>query len=79
MAEYLGSTFSFDDKYRGLSLGFTQDGKQILTLTSEGILRVWEIDAGLTVDAGLTDLLARGCAELRNFRHREDVRKVCPE
>ena len=79
LAEYLGSTVSSDPKYYGLSLGFTKDGTQILTLTSDGTLRVWDIDAGLTIDGGLDDLLRRGCAELKNFRHREDVRKVCPE
>jgi len=76
LAEYQGSTAPQDSK--GLSLGFTQDGKQILTLTSNGTLRVWDLDAGLTVDGGLDDLLTRGCAALRNFRHRKDVRKVCP-
>ena len=79
LAEYLGSTVSSNSRYRDLSLGFTKGGTQILTLTSDGTLRVWDIDAGVTIDGGLDDLLRRGCAELKNFRHREDVRKVCPE
>ena len=83
LAEYLGSTSPRKDKYRLLffsfTQGFTKDGTQILTRTSDGTLRVWDIDAGLTIDGGLDDLLRRGCAELKNFSHREDVRKVCPE
>jgi WD40 repeat protein len=63
----------------GLSLGFTQDGTQILTLTSDGTLRVWDLDKGLELDGGLDDLMRRGCEQLKNFRHREDVQKVCPE
>ena len=73
LAEYQGSTVSRDDKFRQLSLGFTPGGKQILTLTSDGSLRVWD------VDAGLDDLLTRGCAALKNFRHKDDVQKVCPQ
>jgi WD40 repeat protein len=79
LAEYLGSTFPRDPNYYGLSLGFNKDSTQIRTFTSDGTLRVWDIDAGLTIDGGLTDLINRGCAQLKNFRHREDVRKVCPE
>ena len=79
LAEYLGSTSPRDNKFSGLSLGFTSDGKQILTLTSDGTLRVWDIDAGLHKDAGLNDLLTRGCAALKNFRDRDEVRKVCPQ
>ena len=44
LAEYQGSTVSRDDKFRQLSLGFTPGGKQILTLTSDGSLRVWDVD-----------------------------------
>ncbi|MBD1859678.1 MULTISPECIES: TIR domain-containing protein [Leptolyngbya] len=66
LAEYLGATVS--DK----PLGFTQDGKQLLTQMSDGKQVVWDIDHGLD------DLLQRGCEQLKNFRQREDVRKVCP-
>ncbi|MGG6267846.1 TIR domain-containing protein [Leptolyngbya sp. AN03gr2] len=80
LAEYLGLTVSLDSKYQSLSLGFTQDGTQILTLTSDGNLRVWDVDAELTVDGGLDDLMRRGCEQLKNFWHRpEDVKRVCPE
>lgn len=80
LAEYQGSAFSQDDrKFRQLSLGFTPDSKQILTLTSEGSLRLWDVDAGLDKDRGLDDLLARGCAALKNFRHEAEVQKVCPQ
>ena len=79
LSEYLGSTSPRDNKFSGLSLGFTPDGKQILTLTSDGTLRVWDVDAGLHKDAGLNDLLTRGCAALKNFRDRDEVRKVCPQ
>jgi WD40 repeat protein len=83
LAEYLGATVS--DKSQGKSLaeylgvtvsdkpiGFTQDGKQLLTQMSDGKQVVWD------VDRGLDDLLQKGCEQLKNFRHREDVRKVCP-
>jgi WD40 repeat protein len=79
LAEYLGSTFPRDRNFLGLSLGFNNDGTQIRTFTNDGTLHVWDIDANLTTDGGLTDLINRGCAKLKNFRHREDVRKVCPE
>jgi hypothetical protein len=80
LAEYLGSTAPRNyGKFSGLSLGYTQDGTQILTLTTDDRLMAWDIDANLTTDGGLTDLINRGCAKLKNFRHREDVRKVCPE
>jgi WD40 repeat protein len=79
LAEYLGSTLPRDRNYRSLPLGFTKDGTQILTLAVDGTFRVWDIDANLATDGGLTDLINRGCAKLKNFRHREDVRKVCPE
>lgn len=83
LAEYLGATVS--DKSQGKLLaeslgvtvsdkpiGFTQDGKQLLTQMSDGKQVVWDIDHGLD------DLLQRGCEQLKNFRQREDVRKVCP-
>jgi WD40 repeat protein/cytoskeletal protein RodZ len=76
LAEYLGLIVKFGD--RELPLGFTSDSKQILTLTSDGTHHVWDVDAGLTVDGGLSDLITRGCAALKNFRHRKDVRQVCP-
>ncbi|MGG6269178.1 toll/interleukin-1 receptor domain-containing protein [Leptolyngbya sp. AN03gr2] len=86
LAEYSGSTSSnlqFRQISRresdNLALGFTQDGTQILTLTNNRILRIWDIDKGLTVDGGLDDLLRQGCEKLKDFRHREDVRKVCPQ
>jgi WD40 repeat protein len=41
----------------GLSLGFTKDGTQILTLTSDGTLRVWDLDKGLEIALRLDDLL----------------------
>ena len=78
LAEYQGSAVPHN-AFSQLSLGFTSDGKQILTLTSGGTLRVWDVDAGLDKDGGLDDLLARGCAALKNFRHKAKVQKVCPQ
>jgi WD40 repeat protein len=72
-AEYLGSTYFREDAYVGLCLGFTQDDCQIRTVTIDGTLHIWDIDAGLTVDGGLDDLLKRGCIILQRFRDREDV------
>jgi hypothetical protein len=40
------------------------------------IQQLKEIIESLFIDGGLTDLINRGCAKLKNFRHREDVRKV---
>ncbi|MBE9028397.1 TIR domain-containing protein [filamentous cyanobacterium LEGE 11480] len=87
LAEYLGFTdvenknilFLGTTKFDMRSLGFSQDGTKIITLTGDEKLLIWPVDDGLTDDYGITDLINRGCAKLKNFRHRQDVLKVCPE